>query len=455
MSPDNRKPHSGADAGVIARYSNLFAQRTGSMTSSAMRDLMSITSRPEVISLAGGLPDTSTFPPESWASLMQGIAADRLASALQYGPTEGHPDARECAVEVMRHEGITVDPDDVLMTTGGQQGLDLVCKILVDPGDVIIAEGPTYPGAITAFNAYEPRVEHVLTDDDGMDPEALREKLAELDAEGARIKFLYLIPNFQNPSGVTLSEDRRREIVKIARERELLIVEDNPYSLLRFEGEAIPSLLEIDGGESVIYLGTFSKILSPGIRLGWVTGPRPVLDKFNLAKQGADLCSSSLSQHFVSGYLNSGHWPEYMTSLRRIYRMRRDAMLESLEAEMPAGTTWTQPAGGLFIWATLPDYIDTTDLLARALRDNVAFVPGRAAWTNGMGSSSMRLNFSGTDEDRIREGISRIAAVASEQVDLYETMLGRPTPKPSAKVADDEGGKVVPLPTRRAAGEAQ
>ncbi len=453
MSPDDRKPTSGTDAGVIARYSNLFAQRTGSMTSSAMRDLMSITARPEVISLAGGLPDTSTFPPESWASLMQGIAADKLASALQYGPTEGLPDARHSAVQVMREEGIEVDPDEILMTTGGQQGLDLVCKILVDPGDVIIAEGPTYPGAITAFNAYEPRVEHVLTDENGMDPEALREKLADLDAEGARIKFLYLIPNFQNPSGVTLSEERRREIVKIAQERELLIVEDNPYSLLRFEGDPIPSMLEIDGGESVIYLGTFSKILSPGIRLGWITGPRPVLDKFNLAKQGADLCSSSLSQHFVSGYLNSGHWPDYMTSLRRIYSSRRNAMFESLESEMPEGTTWTRPAGGLFIWATLPNYIDTTDLLARALRDNVAFVPGRAAWTNGMGSSSMRLNFSGVDEDGIREGISRIAAVASEQVDLYETMMGKPAPRPKAEPMEDEGAEVVPLPTRRSAGE--
>ncbi len=418
-----------------------------------MRDLMSITARPEVISLAGGLPDTSTFPPESWASLMGGLAAKELANALQYGPTEGLPDARLSAVEVMRHEGIEVDPDEVLMTTGGQQGLDLVCKILVDPGDVIIAEGPTYPGAITAFNAYQPRVEHVLTDNDGMDPAALREKLAELDAEGARIKFLYLIPNFQNPSGVTLSEERRREIVAIARERELLIVEDNPYSLLRYEEDSIPSLLEIDGGESVIYIGTFSKILSPGIRLGWITAPRPVLDKFNLAKQGADLCSSSLSQHFVSAYLNSGHWPDYMTSLRRIYKARRNAMLESLEAEMPEGTTWTQPAGGLFIWATLPSYIDTTDLLARALRDNVAFVPGRAAWTNGMGSSSMRLNFSGVDEERIREGISRIAGVAREQVDLYETMMGKPKPTPKADAPRAEGAKVVPLPTRRAAGE--
>jgi 2-aminoadipate transaminase len=286
-----------------------------------------------------------------------------------------------------------------------------------------------------------------------MDPAALREKLAELDAEGARIKFLYLIPNFQNPSGVTLSEERRREIVAIARDRELLIVEDNPYSLLRYEGEPIPSLLEIDGGESVIYVGTFSKILSPGIRLGWITAPRPVLDKFNLAKQGADLCSSSLSQHFVTAYLNSGHWPDYMTSLRRIYRTRRNAMLESLESEMPEGTTWTQPTGGLFIWATLPDYIDTTDLLARALRENVAFVPGRAAWTNGEGSSSMRLNFSGVDENRIREGISRIAGVAREQVDLYETMMGKPTPAPNTALPEADGAKVVPLPTRRAAGE--
>ncbi len=438
-----RPSHGGGENGSIERYSQLFAARTKTMTSSAMRDLMAVTERPEVISLAGGLPDTSTFPPDSYASLMGKIAASELAKALQYGPTEGLAIARECIREVMAAESIDVDPDDVIVTTGGQQVLDLVSKILIDPGDVIVAEGPTYPGAVSAFTSYEARVEQVPVDEHGMNTDLLRERLAQLDAEGIRPKFLYLIPNFQNPSGVTLSLERRREVIEIAREREILILEDNPYGLLRYEGEVLPSLRELAGGDLVIYLGTFSKILSPGIRLGWVTAPRPVLSKLNLAKQAADLCASSLAQHFVSAYVAGGGWPEYIASLRRIYRDRRDVMLDALTREMPEGTTWTKPQGGLFVWATLPEYIDTTDLLARALRENFAFVPGRAAWVDGSGGSSMRLNFSGASEDEIREGIRRLGVIVGEQVELFATMTGKQPPK--SKPVAQEGGRVVPF----------
>jgi len=417
------------------------------MTSSAMRDLMAVTERPEVISLAGGLPDTSTFPQDSYASLMGRIAAGELARALQYGPTEGMAAARNCIREVMAAEGVEVDPDDLIVTTGGQQALDLVCKVLIDPGDVIIAEGPTYPGAVSAFTSYEARVEQVAVDDDGMDPQLLRERLEALDREGTRAKFLYLIPNFQNPSGVTLSLERRREIVAVARERDLLILEDNPYGLLRYEGEPLPSLHRIEGGELVMYLGTFSKILSPGIRLGWVAAPRPVLEKINLGKQAADLCASSLAQHFVAAYVEGGGWPEYISSLRGIYRRRRDAMLEALTAELPAEAEWTVPKGGLFLWATLPDYIDTTDLLARALRENFAFVPGRAAWVDGSGGSSMRLNFSGAKEEEIREGIRRLGVIVAEQVELFGTMTGRTTTPDRAHGHGEQerSGRVVPF----------
>ena len=417
------------------------------MTSSAMRDLMAVTERPEVISLAGGLPDTSTFPQDSYASLMGRIAAGELARALQYGPTEGMAAARNCIREVMAAEGVEVDPDDLIVTTGGQQALDLVCKVLIDPGDVIIAEGPTYPGAVSAFTSYEARVEQVPVDEDGIDPQLLRERLDALDSEGTRPKFLYLIPNFQNPSGVTLSLERRREIVSIARERDLLILEDNPYGLLRYEGEPLPSLHRLEGGELVMYLGTFSKILSPGIRLGWVAAPRPVLEKINLGKQAADLCASSLAQHFVAAYVEGGGWPEYIASLRGIYRRRRDAMLEALAAELPAEAEWTVPQGGLFLWATLPDYIDTTDLLARALRENFAFVPGRAAWVDGSGGSSMRLNFSGAKEEEIREGIRRLGVIVAEQVELFGTMTGR-TPAPDrdhGRGREEQSGRVVPF----------
>ena len=237
-------------------------------------------------------------------------------------------------------------------------------------------------------------------------------------------KFIYTVPSFQNPAGVTLSLERREELVRIARERELLVLEDNPYGLLRYEGEPLPTLFSLDGGEYVIYLGTFSKILSPGLRLGWTSAPRPVLDKLNLGKGGVDLCSSTISQLFVSTYFAERDWRAYVGTLVDLYRRRRDAMLAALAEHLPREATWTQPAGGLFIWARLPDYIDTTDLLARALRENVAFVPGRAAYLDGRGGSEMRLNFSGVGEDDIREGIRRIGEVVREQVALYSTLTG-------------------------------
>jgi 2-aminoadipate transaminase len=410
----------------LERYAGLFASRTRVMKSSAMRDLMAITQRPEVISLAGGLPDTSTFPPGSFANVMHRVASERLARALQYGPTEGLDEAKRCIGEVMAAEGTSVHADDLLVTTGGQQVIDLVCKTLLDPGDVVIAEAPTYPGAIPTFCSYQADVVQIEMDDDGMRIDVLEAELARLDAEGRSPKFVYTVPSFQNPAGVTLSLERRRRLVEIARRRELLVLEDNPYGLLRFEGAPLPTLHSLDGGDYVIYLGTFSKILSAGLRLGWAAAPRPVLAKMNLGKQAADLCSSSLTQHFVAGFFEDGDWRRYVGDLIGLYRRRRDVMLEALAEHLPPEATWTRPEGGLFVWATLPDYIDTTDLLARGLRENVAFVPGRAAFLDGRGGSSMRLNYSGVDEDAIREGVRRIGKVVEEQVSLYSTLTGRP-----------------------------
>lgn len=408
----------------LERYAGLFAARTRVMKSSAMRDLMALTERAEVISLAGGMPDTSTFPPDTYASLMASVAEEACARALQYGPTEGFASAAHCIAEVMAAEGMTVDEGELLITTGGQQVIDLVCKTLIDPGDVIVAEAPTYPGAVPTFCSYEADVVQIPLDEDGMRIDELEETLDALEREGRRPKFIYTIPNFQNPGGVTMSLPRRQRLVRIARERELLVLEDNPYGLLRYEGEPLPPLYALDGGEFVIYLGTFSKILSPGIRLGWAAAPRPVLQKMNLGKQAADLCSSSMTQLFVTTYFAQGDWRAYVESLVAVYRARRDAMLEALAAYFPREAAWTRPEGGLFIWATLPDYIDTTDLLARALSENVAFVPGRAAYLDGRGGSSMRLNFSGVDETQIREGIRRIGKVVAEQVALYGTLTG-------------------------------
>jgi 2-aminoadipate transaminase len=431
----------------IERYAALFASRTKVMKSSAMRDLMAVTARPDVISLAGGLPDTSTFPPDTFAAVAQRIAAESCAKALQYGPTEGLDGTKACIAEVMAAEGMRVDHEDMIVTTGGQQVIDLVTKTLIDPGDVVIAEGPTYPGAVPVFSSYQAEVVQIDMDADGMRVDLLEDTLDRLERDGRRPKFIYTVPSFQNPAGVTMSQARRHRLVEVAHERELLVLEDNPYGLLRYEGEAPTPLLSLDGGVYVMYLGTFSKILSPGIRLGWVVAPPPVLEKINLGKQAADLCTSTLSQLMVQAYFEESRWRDYVESLTEVYRARRDTMLDALSEHFPRQAEWTRPAGGLFIWATLPDFIDTTDLLARALRDNVAFVPGEAAFLDGRGRNAMRLNFSGSDEDAIREGIRRIGEVVTEQVELYGTLTGE---RPAVRVEDlaPAGDNVLRLPER-------
>jgi 2-aminoadipate transaminase len=457
--PPRRRAHT--TSRDLQRYSGLFAARTEVMRSSAMRDLMAITARPEVISLAGGLPDTSTFPPARFAAQMTRIAQESSAAALQYGPTEGFEETKACIAEVMAAEGMRVATEDLIVTTGGQQAIDLVCKTLLDPGDPVICEAPTYPGAVPTLCSYQADVIQVEIDEQGMRIDRLEEVLARLDREGRRPKFIYSVPTFQNPGGVTLSGKRRRRLIEIAAEREVLILEDNPYGLLRFDGEPETTLLALDGGDYVMYTGTFSKILSPGIRIGWVVAPPPILEKIGLGKQASDLCTSTLTQFFVREYFAEGNWQSYIGDLIEIYRARRDAMLEALAEHFPEQAHWTEPHGGLFVWATLPDFIDTTDLLAKALRENVAFVPGRAAYIDGRGASSMRLNFSGSTADEIREGIRRIGGVIGEQVDLYQSLTTDPAAStgsrerlpgesPGRGDAEDSPGEVVPMPPKDA-----
>jgi 2-aminoadipate transaminase len=446
----------------LARYEALFAARTRGMKSSAMREMMALTERPDVISLAGGLPDTSTFPPELYAKLMAQVAAESTARALQYGPTEGMAATVRCIVAAMAQEGTAVDPSEVIVTTGGQQVIDLVCKALIDPGDVIVAEAPTYPGAVPTFSAYEADVEQIETDADGMPIDALESTLDRLREQGRTPKFIYTIPNFQNPGGVTMSLARRRRLVQVARERELLVLEDNPYGLLRYEGEALPTLYSLDAeaagrgaSDLVIYLGTFSKILSPGLRLGWAVAPHPVLEKLNLGKQGADLCSSPVTQMFVAAYFDEPGsesdptrpaWVEYVERLRGLYRRRRDVMLEALEEHFGGRARWTRPEGGLFIWATL-DGVDTTDLMARS--EGVAFVPGRAAYMDGRrGSSSMRLNFAGVPDEDIREGIRRIGKIMGGDTGLLGTLTGASSAPVKEPDEDVPMAEVVALPRR-------
>lgn len=403
-------------------FEDRYARRMNGMRSSAMRDLMAITQRPEVISLAGGLPDTSAFDADLLRDLCAQIAGSDSAGALQYGPTEGMAGCVRAIQAVMAAEGMEVEESSVIVTTGGQQVLDLFARTFLDPGDVVIAEGPTYPGVVPVFSSYQADVRHIPLDEHGLDPARVETMLDELAQEGTRAKYLYTIPTFQNPGGTTMSVERRHRLVELAVERDLLILEDNPYSMLRYEGEPVPTLRSLDTHGYVAYLGTFSKIFAPGVRLGWIEAPAPILARINLVKQAADLCSNTFTQQLVTRFFEEHDWQAYIARLCDVYRSRRDAMLRALEEHFPDGTTWTEPEGGLFVWATLPAVVDTQDLLARALRENVAFVPGAAAFLDGTGGNSMRLNFSAVPEDRIEEGIRRLGAVIAEVMHLAQRL---------------------------------
>ena len=391
-----------------------------------MRDLMALSEQPEIISLAGGFPNTESFQREVFDEVQEVIGRAHLAAALQYGPTEGLFELRERIVEIMAAEGARARVEDVMVTSGGQQAIDLSIRTFVNPGDVVIAEGPTYPGAVPSFTTYEARVVHVPMDDDGLRVDLVDETLDRLAAEGARVKLLYTIPNFQNPAGVSMSLERRERLVQLAHERELIVVEDNPYGQIRFEGDPLPTLYELDDGAGwVIYLSTFSKILAPGVRVGWACAPGAVLRKMNLGKQGQDLCSSTLTQRFVLEYLRRHDWRDHVGRLNEIYRRRRDAMLRALEEELPAEATWTRPRGGLFVWATLPSYLDIEDVLAAAVQREVAFVPGHAAFLDGRGRHSMRLNYSSVPEATISEGVRRLGQVVAEMTELHRALSPR------------------------------
>jgi len=409
-----------------SRFEDRFAARATGIKSSAMRDLMSLSERPEIISLAGGFPDTESFPAEVYEEVWRAVASDHRASSLQYGPTEGLVELREAICRLMAEDGMIAQPDGVLVTAGGQQAIALAIRTFIDPGDIVIAEGPTYPGAVPTLTTYQARVIHIPLDPHGMSIDLLEEQLDRLAAQGQKPKLIYTIPNFHNPGGVTMARHRRERLVALAADRDVLIVEDNPYGPVRYEGESLPSLWELDGGAGgVIYLSTFSKILAPGMRIGWVAAPAPILRKMNLGKQAIDLCSSTMSQRFIVEYLRRIDWREHVGRLNAIYRSRRDAMLAALDQHFPSEATWTRPEGGLFVWATLPEYIHTGELLARAIeRHQVAFVPGEAAFLDGQGRNSMRLNFSGAREDVIAEGVARIGAAIEAMIDLQRALGG-------------------------------
>ena len=406
----------------LDRFDFLYANRVKGMKSAATRDLMATLSRPGIISLAGGFPDTRAFGEEAFREISHQVAADS-AQALQYGPTAGLEGIKDVIVDVMASEGTRANQEDIFVTTGAQQGLDLVGKVFLDEGDAVLCEGPTYVGALNAFASYRPRVIHVPMDRAGMIPVAAREALKKARKQGVHVKFIYAVPNFQNPAGVTLAAERRRELLEIAREFDLIILEDNPYGMLRFEGEALPTIASLEqesggGTDRVVYLGTFSKIFAPGVRLGWVHAQPGILHKLNVGKQGADLCSSNLSQMLIYSYFKHADWRAYVKRLTALYKERRDAMLDALAEFMPNEVHWTHPEGGLFVWATLPSYVDATSMLPQAIKKNVAYVPGEGFYSGGAGKNCMRLNFSFVEPKKIRRGIELLSEVVRERMEL-------------------------------------
>ncbi|MBP2704669.1 PLP-dependent aminotransferase family protein [Microbispora sp. RL4-1S] len=390
------------------------------MVASEIRALFAVASRPEVVSLAGGMPYVTALPLDLVGELVADLVATRGSVALQYGSGQGDLALREQICEVMRMEGIEAGPDDVVVTVGSQQALDLITRIFIDPGDVVLAEGPSYVGALGTFSAYQAKVVHIAMDDHGLIPESLEETISAVQAAGERIKFLYTIPTFQNPAGVTLNEVRRRQVLEICRRAGVLVVEDNPYGLLGFDREPLRAM-RADDPEGVVYLGSFSKTLAPGFRVGWALAPHAVRQKLVLAMESAVLSHSSFTQLAVGQYLATQPWREQIKSFRELYRERRDAMLAALDVLMPPGCTWTRPGGGFFVWATLPEGLDSKAMLPRAVAERVAFVPGTGFYTDGDGKRHMRLSYCYPEPDRIREGVRRLAGVVEQELQLRDT----------------------------------
>jgi DNA-binding transcriptional MocR family regulator len=395
-------------------YTDRYAHRVNGMTASEIRALFAVANRPEVVSLAGGMPYVAALPLDTVGNMISELVAQQGDNALQYGLGQGMLELRERICELMADVGIDAhmgaSPDDVVVTVGGQQALDLVARLFLDPGDVVLAEGPTYVGALGVFQAAQARVVHVPMDDEGLIPEALEEAVGRFQA-----KFLYTIPTYQNPAGVTLTEQRRERVLEICERAGLLVIEDDPYGRLGFNGEA-PLPLRARRRDGVFYLSTFSKTFAPGLRVGWILAPHAVRDKLVMTTEANILCPSNFAQSVITTYLRTMPWREQLKGYQQIYGERRDAMLAALADLMPEGTTWTKPGGGLFVWATLPEGLDSKAMVPRAIAARVAYVPGTGFYADGNGRQHMRLNFSYPNPERIREGVRRLAAVVEQDL---------------------------------------
>jgi 2-aminoadipate transaminase len=412
-----------ADDPFLDRY----AHGTRAMTASEIRALFAVAARPEIVSLAGGMPFTAALPFDVIGDVVEEVLGKEGPAALQYGGGQGDPRLREVMAELMRHEGIHASAADVVVTVGSQQALDLMARMFCDPGDVIVAEGPSYVGALSAFSQYQVEVRHVRLDDDGLDPDQLEAELGRLAREGRRVKFLYTVPNFHNPAGVTLSAERRDRVVDIARRHDLLVLEDNPYGLLGFEGSP-PDALRAREADNVVYLGTISKTFCPGLRIGWALAPPALRERLVLVKEAADLSQSNFNQAVAYRYFAGYPWQETLKELRDVYRERRDAMLDALAEHFPpeSGVTWTRPRGGFYVWVRLPGRLDAKAMLAKAISARVAYVPGGSFFADGQGGSNLRLSYCFPPSERIREGVRRLAGVVTEELELLRAIGGLP-----------------------------
>jgi len=401
-------------------WDNRYAQRTQRMGSSAIRELLKLTEQPDIISFGGGMPAPEVFPTEEFSAACERVLREHGGQALQYGATEGYLPLRELIARHAARFGIDVSPDNILITSGSQQALDLLGKILINPGDRILVESPTYLGALQAWNAYGAEYVTVPMDENGMVTDALEEALR------SGPKFIYVLPNFQNPTGVTLSLERRQKLIELADQYGVPIIEDDPYGQLRYEGEHLPSVVVLDGQYrdncsvcyrgNVIYLSTFSKILAPGLRLAWVVAPPEVIRKLVQAKQGADLHTATFNQLVAFEVSRGGFLDRHVELIRRVYTERRDVMLGAMDAYFPPGVDWTHPEGGLFLWGTLPEFLNSAEVLKDAIEQKVAFVPGASFYPCGGGQNTMRINFSNATPEKIREGMSRLGRVLYDKI---------------------------------------
>ncbi len=408
------------------------AQRIHKLRSSPVRDLFSAATRPDVISLSGGMPDVSLIPYDAIRKAVDAVVDndDLRAVALQYGSTDGTIGMKNVVVSLMRDIGVRCNTEQVFLTTGAQEALSLIAKTFLDPGDIVIVEGPTYLTAISAFAAYEPEFVSIPFDDEGMRMDLLEEELAKIGKDNPRLKFIYTIPNFQNPGGVTMSAERRKRLIELAQEYKVMLIEDDPYGRLRYEGGHQVPLKAMDS--RVVYLGTISKTMAPGLRVGWIVAPQHVLSKINLVKQGTDLCCSSFDQAVVEHYFTDTNWQKVLQGFIRVYGERRAAMLDALEEYFPEEATWTRPEGGFFVWVTLPEYVDTGSMLAEALEAGVTYVPGDSFYPGGVaGKNCMRINFSYESPENIAEAIRRLAEVIESKLELYRVFIEAGAIKPN------------------------